>query len=86
MNIFARDPTAVLQRDLFRYSFSMSTAEEIAERLRALPASLQQEALHYVESLLQRQNLAQEERAWSNASATHLAASYGPDDSVYDSQ
>lgn len=86
MNVCARDLIAVLQRDLFRYSFFMSTAEEIAERVRALPASLQQEALHYVEYLLQRQNLAQEERAWFNACGVHLAASYGPDDSVYDSQ
>lgn len=64
----------------------MSTAEEIAERVRALPASLQQEALHYVEYLLQRQTVAREGQAWAHACVLQMAASYGPDDSVYDSQ
>jgi hypothetical protein len=68
-----------------RSSLSMSTADEIAERVRALPASLQEEALHYVEYLLERKKLDQERQAWAHACAASLAAAYGPDDSVYDS-
>ncbi|NDC52931.1 MAG: DUF2281 domain-containing protein [Planctomycetia bacterium] len=64
----------------------MATVEEITERVRALPAALQEEALHYVEYLLQRQTAIEEGDAWSRASAARLADAYGPDDAVYDSE
>lgn len=68
----------------------MSTAETIYERALALPEPLRQEALRYLEYLLHRQEAgglrtAAEDAAWARLSAEQLAASYGPDDAVYDS-
>ena len=62
----------------------MSTAELIFEKSRALPAELQQEALHYVDFLLARQAEHSEASAWSRFSAERLAAQYAPADAIYD--
>jgi hypothetical protein len=62
----------------------MSTAEMILEKTRRLPDELQQEALHYVGSLLARQAPATERRDWSLFSAQQLANQYSPADAIYD--
>jgi hypothetical protein len=62
----------------------MSTAEMILEKTRRLPDELQQEALHYVDSLLARQAELKESHDWSRFSAQQLAAQYSPADSIYD--
>ena len=62
----------------------MSTAELILEKTSQLPNELQQEALHYVDSLLARQAENMERRNWSRFSAEQLAAQYSPADAIYD--
>jgi hypothetical protein len=62
----------------------MSTAELILEKTSKLPDELQQEALHYVDSLLARQAENTERRNWSRFSAEQLAAQYSPADAIYD--
>jgi hypothetical protein len=62
----------------------MSTAEMILEKARKLPDELQQEALHYVDSLLARQAERKEGRDWARFSAQQLAAQYSPADAIYD--
>ncbi len=62
----------------------MSTVELITRKTRALPAELQQEALHYVDYLLARQTENTEAREWSRFSAEQLAAQYAPADTLYD--
>ena len=62
----------------------MSTAELILEKANQLPDELQQEALHYVDSLLARQAEIPERRNWSRFSAQQLAAQYAPEDAIYD--
>ena len=62
----------------------MSTAELILEKARRLPDELQQEALHYVDSLLARQAELNERDNWSRFSAQQLAAQYSPADAIYD--
>ena len=66
------------------YYVAMSTAELILEKTSKLPDELQQEALHYVDSLLARQAENAEHRNWSHFSAQQLAAQYGPEDAIYD--
>jgi hypothetical protein len=62
----------------------MSTAELILEKARRLPDDLQQEALHYVDSLLARQTETQENRDWSRFSANQLATQFSDADAIYD--
>jgi hypothetical protein len=62
----------------------MSTAELILEKARRLPDELQQEALHYVDSLLARKAGTEEGRDWARFSAEQLANQYSPADSIYD--
>jgi uncharacterized protein DUF2281 len=62
----------------------VSTAELILEKTSKLPDELQQEALHYVDSLLARQAENAERRNWSSFSAEQLAAQYSPADAIYD--
>lgn len=62
----------------------MSTVESIARKTHALPAELQQEALHYVEYLLACQAEGTEVREWSQFSAEQLAIQYAPGDAIYD--
>ncbi len=62
----------------------MSTAELILEKARQLPDELQQEALHYVDSLLARQTETKENRDWSRFSAQQLANQYSPADAICD--
>ena len=62
----------------------MSTAELILEKARKLPEELQQETLHYVDSLLARQAGLNERHNWSRFSAQQLAAQYSPADAIYD--
>jgi hypothetical protein len=62
----------------------MSTAELVFEKTRALPDKLQEEALHFVDSLLTRQSEGAERRNWSRFSAEQLAAQYAPGDAIYD--
>jgi hypothetical protein len=62
----------------------MSTAELILEKTSKLPDELQQEALHYVDSLLARQAENTERWNWSRFSAEQLAAQYSPADAIYD--
>ncbi len=64
--------------------FRMSTVELIAQKTRALPAELQQEALHYVDYLLTRQAEITEAREWPRFSAEQLATQYAPGDAIYD--
>ena len=66
------------------YGVDMSTAELILEKARRLPDELQQEALHYVDSLLARQTQTKESRDWSRFSAEQLARQYSPADAIYD--
>ena len=66
------------------YFAAMSTAELILEKTSRLPHELQQEALHYVDSLLARQAEQTERRNWSRFSAEQLAAQYSPADAIYD--
>ena len=62
----------------------MSTAELILEKARRLPDELQQEALHYVDSLLVRQAEIKESRDWARFSAQQLASQYSATDAIYD--
>ena len=62
----------------------MSTAELILEKTRKLPDELQQDALHYVDSLVARQAELNERQNWSRFSAQQLAAQYSPADAIYD--
>lgn len=62
----------------------MSTAEMLLEKTSKLPDELQQEALHYVDSLLARQAEKNGRKNWSRFSAEQLAAQYSPEDSIYD--
>jgi len=62
----------------------MSTAELILEKARKLPDELQQEALHYVDSLLARQAELNERHNWTRFSAQQLTAQYSPADAIYD--
>ena len=62
----------------------MSTAELILEKARKLPDDLQQEALHYVDSLLARQAELNKRRNWSRFSARQCAALYSAADAIYD--
>jgi len=66
------------------YFTAMSTAELILEKTSKLPDDLQQEALHFVDSLLARQSEKTERRNWSRFSAEQLAAQYAPEDAIYD--
>lgn len=66
------------------YDAGMSTAELILEKARRLPDELQQEALHYVDSLLARQAGSKESRDWSRFSAEQLANQYTAADAIYD--
>ena len=56
----------------------------VFEKTRKLPDELQQEALHYVDSLLARQAELKESRDWSRFSAQQMAAQYSPADAIYD--
>jgi predicted transcriptional regulator len=62
----------------------MSTVEQIAEKTRALPAPLQEEALHYIDYLIARQTQHAEASAWARFSAEQLAGQYAPEDAIYD--
>ena len=66
------------------YFTALSTAELILEKTNKLPDELQQEALHYVDSLLARQAENAERRNWSRFSAQQVAAQYAPEDAIYD--
>ncbi len=60
----------------------MSTAELILEKTRRLPDELQQEALHYVDSLLARQAETKESRDWSRFCTQQLARQYSSADAL----
>jgi mRNA interferase MazF len=62
----------------------MSTAELIYEKAKALPGTLQTEALHYVDFLLSRQEAKTEDGDWARFSASQLEKQYAPADAVYD--
>ena len=62
----------------------MNTAELIAEKAKALPAGLHQEALRYLDYLSARQTTEFNDRDWARFSAEQLAGQYAPADSVYD--
>ena len=62
----------------------MSTVEMILQKASALPDSLQQEALHYVDYLLARQAGDRESREWTGFSAEQLAGLYAAADAIYD--
>jgi Protein of unknown function (DUF2281) len=66
------------------YCVAMSTAELILEKTSKLPDELQQEALHYVDSLLARQAENAEQRNWARFSAQQLAVQYASEDAIYD--
>jgi hypothetical protein len=60
----------------------MSTAEMLFERAKHLPENLQAEALHYVDFLLTRRAAEEENKEWSQFSATQLARQYSPKDAI----
>lgn len=62
----------------------MSTVELIVRKASALPAELQQEALHYVDYLLARQAEGGEAGEWARFSAEQLAAQFASGDAIYD--
>ena len=62
----------------------MSTAELIYEKAKALPGTLQTEALDYVDFLLARQEVKSEEGDWARFSASQLEKQYAPADAIYD--
>lgn len=63
---------------------SMSTVELIHQKASALPAELQEEALHYVDYLLTRQSEGNEAGQWKRFAAEQLAAQYGDSDAIYE--
>ena len=62
----------------------MSTVEQITAKVRALPAELQRETMHYIEFLLAKQAQDNEAREWARFSEQQLAAQYTEADAVYD--
>jgi hypothetical protein len=62
----------------------MSTADLIYEKAKALPETLQTEALHYVDLLLSRQGAKSEDGDWARFSASQLEKQYAPADAIYD--
>ncbi|MBM3841447.1 MAG: DUF2281 domain-containing protein [Verrucomicrobia bacterium] len=62
----------------------MSTAEIIYEKIQRLPESLQTEALHYVDFLLEQRHAQREAGDWARFSTEQLAKQYAPEDAVYD--
>ena len=62
----------------------MSTIELINKKTQQLPEELQQEALHFVDSLLARQTEKEDTRRWARFSAQQLASQYAEADAVYD--
>ena len=56
----------------------------IFDKARALPADLQEEALHYIDFLLACPTEAGAAREWSRFSGEQLAAHYAPEDAIYD--
>jgi hypothetical protein len=60
----------------------MSTVELIFDKARALPPELQEETLHYIDSLLARPTAAA--REWTRFSGEQLASHYAPEDAAYD--
>jgi hypothetical protein len=68
------------------HHIGVSTVEQITDRVRALPAELQQETLHYVDFLLARQAQTTETREWSHFSGEQLAAQYSEADAIYDQE
>jgi hypothetical protein len=62
----------------------MNTAELIYEKAKALPGTLQTEALHYVDFLLSRQGAKSEDGDWAGFSASQLEKQYAPADAIYD--
>lgn len=63
---------------------SMSTAELIFEKAKALPSPLQTEALHFVDYLLTRQEGEMEAADWAKLSSQQLDKQYSSADSIYD--
>ena len=63
---------------------SMNAAELIFQKTSALPPELQQEALRYVDYLVERQSEAEAARDWAKFSANQLARAYAPEDAIYD--
>jgi hypothetical protein len=62
----------------------MNAAELIFQKTSALPPELQQEALRYVDFLLERQSDTEAARDWAKFSAEQLARAYAPEDAIYD--
>ncbi|MEI6779299.1 MAG: DUF2281 domain-containing protein [Verrucomicrobiota bacterium] len=62
----------------------MSTAELIYEKAKALPGTLQTEALHYVDFLLTRQRAKSEDGDWARFSASQIERQYAAADAICD--
>jgi hypothetical protein len=62
----------------------MSTADLIYEKAKALPGTLQTEALHYVDFLLSRQETKSDDEDWARFSASQLEKHYASADAIYD--
>jgi hypothetical protein len=62
----------------------MSAAELIFKKTSGLPPELQQEALRYVEYLVERQSEIEEAREWARFSAEQLERAYSLEDAIYD--
>ncbi|MSU48714.1 MAG: hypothetical protein EXS37_06405 [Opitutus sp.] len=58
--------------------------ELIFDKARALPPELQEETLHYIDSLLARPAAAAATREWTRFSREQLASHYAPEDAAYD--
>ena len=62
----------------------MSTVDLISEKAKALPGTLQTEAMHYGDFLLSRQEAKSEDGDWARFSASQLEKQYAPADAIYD--
>ena len=61
----------------------MSTVELIFDKARALPPELQEETLHYIDSLLAHPTAAAAAWEWTRFSGEQLASHYAPEDAIY---
>jgi hypothetical protein len=66
------------------HDVGVSTVEEITAKVRAMPAELQKETLHYVDFLVATRIQAAEVREWARFSGEQLARQYTGADAMYD--
>ena len=62
----------------------MTTADRIHEQVQKLPEPLQVEALNFIEFLMQRQSVQQEDWDWSHLSLAAAMRNTEDEDAIYD--